>query len=523
MSRKVRLRPRHLRTRLTLSYVSGLAILLVLAWVGTCGLLFWQLRNQLGHFSIQEIETVEGLLYFTPQGQLRLKEDYHNHTESKDVIDRYLEVRGADPSVLYRNERLGDRLLGGSPFAGEGVGGYSERSERLSDGTRVRVVSRVHALDGRPLLIRLGHSEEPLYERLRDLFLASLIILPIVLLIAWLAGYTLARRALSPIEKMAREAQEITADKLHARIRVDNADDELGQLARVFNGTLARLEQAFEQLRRFTSDASHELRTPLAMIRSVGEVGLQKDGSRAEYRDIVGSMLEEVNRLTSLIDNLLTISRADSGHIQLHRKAVSIMELVREAAALFEILTEENSQRIDIEGDEDAQVDGDPIFLRQALVNTIHNAVKYSPVGEIIEVRVGQANDGRIVIQIKDNGPGIPREDQPKIFDRFYRVDKARWRESGGAGLGLSIAKWAVEAHGGTITLESGLNHGSIFRIALPRGGSIKSAPPPMRSVPMPEPASTGSTGNDANCANSSKPQPSGLGEPSSGACRGAN
>src|SRR5690242_4203076 len=158
MSRNVRLRPRHLRTRLTLWYVSGLAILLLLAWAGTCGLLFWQLRNQLGHFSIQEIETVEGLLYFTPQGQLRLKEDYHNHPESKDVIERYLEVHGANGSVLYRNERLGDRSLGGPPFPGEGVGGYSERSDRLSEGTRVRVVSRVHALGGRPLLIRLAHS-----------------------------------------------------------------------------------------------------------------------------------------------------------------------------------------------------------------------------------------------------------------------------------------------------------------------------------------------------------------------------
>src|SRR5581483_1820159 len=171
-------------------------------------------------------------------------------------------------------------------------------------------------------------------------------ILPPVLLIAWMAGYELARRALQPIEKMAREAQDITPDKLHARLRVDDRDDELGQLARVFNETLARLEQAFEQLRRFTSDASHELRTPLAMIRSVGEVGLQKDGSRAEYRDIIGSMLEEVNRLTSLIDNLLTISRADSGHIQLRRTRINVLSLARECAGLFEILLEEKSLRL---------------------------------------------------------------------------------------------------------------------------------------------------------------------------------
>ncbi len=461
-------RPRRLRTRLTLSYVCVLAALLVLAWTGTCALLFWQLRSQLDHFNVQEIETVEGLFFFTPGGQLRLREDYHNHPESKEVIERYLEVRSPDGAVLYRNDRLGNRALGGLPFAGEGVGGFSERSLRLSDGTRVRAVSRLHYLDGHPLLIRLAHSEEPLYTRLRELLLASLIVLPVMLGIAWLAGYELARRALMPIQQMARRAQEITPEKLHARLPNDDTDDELGQLARVFNATLGRLEEAFEQLRRFTSDASHELRTPLAMIRSVGEVGLQKDGTRADYRDIIGSMLEEVNRLTSLVENLLTISRADSGHIHLQRSVVPVMALAREAVGLFEILIEEKSQHAILEGDEHIRIEGDRLVLRQALVNVIHNAVKYSHAGQAISVRVANGSGNRVSIEIQDRGPGIPPEDQPKVFDRFYRVDKARWRESGGAGLGLSIAKWAVEAHGGTITLNSEVDKGCTFRISLP-------------------------------------------------------
>jgi heavy metal sensor kinase len=467
----MRLRPRHLRTRLTLWYVSVLAALLILAWGGTCALLFRQLRSQLDHFAIQEIETVEGLFFFTPSGQLRLREDYHNHPESKDVIERFLEARSPQGAVLFRNDRLGNRALGGVAFEGEGVGGYSERSARLSDGTRVRLVSRVHSLDGHPLLIRLAHSEEPLFSRLKDLLLASLVVLPLVLIVAWVAGYGLARRALSPIEQMARRAREITPEKLHARLPNDDSDDELGQLARVFNETLARLEQAFEQLRRFTSDASHELRTPLAMIRSVGEVGLQKDGSREQYRDIIGSMLEEVNRLTSLINNLLTISRADSGHIQLHRTVVPVMGLAREAAGLFEILMEEKSLQLVLEGDEHAQIAGDCLFLRQALVNILHNAVKYSPIGETISVRVRNGGANPVTVEIQDHGPGIPLEDQAKVFDRFYRVDKARWRESGGAGLGLSIAKWAVEAHDGSIGLESAPNQGCTFRISLPSAG----------------------------------------------------
>jgi len=465
----LRLRPRHLRTRLALWYVAGLAALLILAWAGTCSLLFWQLRGQLSQFSVQEIETVEGLLYFTPNGRLLVRDDYHNHRESRDVIERYVEVLGPTGDLLYRNQRLQGRMLGGPAFAGEGVGGYSPRSTRLSDGTRVRVVSRVHVLDGRRLLIRLAHSEEPLFERLRDLFVASLVVLPAVLLGAGLAGYALARRALSPIERMAQQAREITPANLHARLPVDDNDDELGELARVFNQTLARLERAFEQLRSFTSDVSHELRTPLAMIRSVGEVGLQKEGSRAEYRDIVGSMLEEVNRLTSLIDSLLTIARADSGHIQLHRAPIALMELVRASAALFEVLMEEKSLHLQITGDEHTHIHGDALFLRQALMNIVHNAVKYSADGGVITIRILPASDARVLIEIEDSGPGIPPEDQPRVFDRFYRVDKARGRESGGAGLGLSIAKWAVEAHGGTLTLESEIGHGSLFRIALPR------------------------------------------------------
>jgi heavy metal sensor kinase len=465
----IRLRPTHLRARLTLWFMSVLAALLTVAWGGTFALLFWQLRSQLDHFAIQEIETVEGLLYLNPQGELQLREDYHNHPESKEVIGRFVEVLSPEGSLLYRNERLGDRVLGGSPFPGEGVGGYSVRSERLAGGTRVRMVSRMHSLDGHRILIRLGHSEEPLWSRINEMLIASAVVLPLVLALSGFAGYGLVRRALGPIEQMARRAQEITPQRLHERLPNDNAGDELGQLARVFNDTLARLEQAFEQLRRFTSDASHELRTPLAAIRSVGEVGLQKDGTRAEYRDTIGSMLEEVNRLTSLVDNLLTISRADAGSLQLQFVQVLIMQLAREAAALFEVLVEEKALHLIVTGDESAAVQGDRLFLRQALVNLLHNAVKYSPLGGTIAVRV-RKSASRITLEIEDSGPGVPLEDRPRIFERFYRVDKARGRESGGAGLGLSITKWVVEAHSGEIILESGSEQGCLFRVELPTG-----------------------------------------------------
>ena len=470
----IRFRPKHVRSRLTLWYVCVLAAVLLVFSIGTSVLLFWQLRAQMDRYNVQDVETVEGLLYFTPGGQLALREDYHNHPESKLILERLLEVRTPDGMVLYRNARLGSRSLGGNPFPGEGVGGYSNRAERLTDGTRVRMVSRRHSIDGHPTLIRLAYSEEHLWLHLEELLGASLLALPLTLAVAGFAGYALARRALAPLEQMARRAEEITSDRLHERLPTspDNAGDELDQLARVFNNTLGRLEQSFEQLRRFTSDASHELRTPLAAMRSVGEVGLQKGGSREHYRDTIGSMLEEVNRLTRLVDTLLTISRADAGAIQFNPSVFSVLELAREAAALLEVLMEEKSLKLTITGDESAAVKGDRLFLRQSLVNIIHNAVKYSPVRGTISVHVRFDGAGRVIVEIADNGPGIPLEHITNVFDRFYRVDKSRTRNDGGAGLGLSIANWAVQAHGGEIGLDSPPGAGCTFKICLPAAAS---------------------------------------------------
>jgi heavy metal sensor kinase len=467
------LRLKHVRTRLTLWYVLVLATVLLLSWTLTVAFLFLQMRSQLDNFGVQDIETVEGLLYFDSAGHLGLNEEYHNHPESKLVLERLLEVRGPDGAVLYRNERLAGRALGGPPMEGEGEGGYTPRSVRLSDGVTVRMVSRRHTLDGRGLLIRLGYSEEPLYARCEELVAAALAALPIVLAIAGFAGFFLARRALEPLAQMARRAEQITSERLDERLPVGDEGVELGHLAQVFNGLLARLEQSFERLKRFTSDASHELRTPLTAIRSVGEVALQNRGTAEEYRDTIGSMLEEVNRLTSLVENLLTISRADAGSIELHPTVFSAMDLARESAGLLEVLIEEKSQQMSVEGDETLRVKGDRMFLRQALVNIIHNAVKYSPAGSAIMVRVRLDRLGGLCFEVADSGPGIAAEHSARIFDRFYRVDESRSREAGGAGLGLSIAQWAIRVQGGDIRLLTSRGRGSTFQICLPPASQV--------------------------------------------------
>jgi heavy metal sensor kinase len=267
---------------------------------------------------------------------------------------------------------------------------------------------------------------------------------------------------------MATQAKTISAERLGDRLSIETPEDELGKLGTVFNDMLGRLQTAFDQLRRFTSDASHELRTPLTAIRSVGEVALQDQRSPAEYRDVIGSMLEEVDRLTRLAESLLALSRADTGHIQLQREVIPLLQLAKEASSVVEVLAEEKRQRIDIEGDGGLLVFVDRLILRQAIVNLLDNAIKYSPTESRVLVRVQSGGDKQAFLDVVDHGPGIPNEHQPYVFDRFYRVDRARSREWGGAGLGLSITRWEVEAHGGDITLTSEEGHGSTFRVSLP-------------------------------------------------------
>jgi signal transduction histidine kinase len=434
--------------------------------VGSISYLFFNLRRELDNYLAERIEDIEQVLSFAPDGKLQVGQ-IATRRDPDRAQESYIEIRDSDGSVLYRNDLLGGVQLGGVPFPDEGKYGYSPSSAKLPNGERVRLASRVDFVEGHPVLIRLGTSEEPLWYDFTRSTGALLAAFPIALLIAGFVAFALARRSLAPIGTMAMRAEQITAENLNDRLPVENPEDELGHLARVFNATLARLESSFERLRRFTADASHELRTPLTAIRSVGEVGLQQDGDVHHYREIIGSMLEEVNRLTSMVENLLTISRAEAGHIQLELSPMRLLDLATEAAALLEDLADEKAQHLTVEGDSSGVVLVDHLILRHAVMNVIDNAVKYSPIGSPIKVRVERSDD-QCILDVIDKGPGIPAEDREKIFDRFYRVDKARSREAGGTGLGLSIARWAVEAHSGTLRVLGGTDTGSTFRLTLP-------------------------------------------------------
>jgi signal transduction histidine kinase len=247
---------------------------------------------------------------------------------------------------------------------------------------------------------------------------------------------------------------------------VPNRFDEVVRLAAVINETLARLESSFDELRRFTADASHELRTPLSVIRGIGEMGLRETRTPGEYKESIGSMLEEVDRMTRLVDTLLRLSRGDAGMVGLSREAVDVDELARDVCASLSILAEERKQRLQISADGHAVVSADRLVLRDAITNIVDNAIKYGPPASTIEVHV-VANSDHVTLTVTDAGPGIAAEHLHHIFDRFYRVDEGRSREMGGTGLGLAIAKWAVELNGGSISADRH-GTGSRFRIVLP-------------------------------------------------------
>jgi len=291
---------------------------------------------------------------------------------------------------------------------------------------------------------------------------------PFAVGLAIAGGYFLAGRVLSPVGAMADKAREITADSLGERLPVGNPQDEFGRLATVFNDTLSRLHDSFDRLRRFAADASHELRTPLTAMRSVGEIALQAPLDAGRYRDVIGSMLEEVDRLTLLVESLLMLTRADSGAARPVHEVVELAVLAGSVAEHLRVLAEEKQQSLSVQSAARVEAVCDPAILRLGLMNLLHNAIKYTPDGGAIQVRATATASGQPSIEVQDSGPGIPAAHRERIFERFYRVDPLRARESGGVGLGLAIARWAVAANGGRIELESEEAKGSLFRIVLP-------------------------------------------------------
>ena len=317
------------------------------------------------------------------------------------------------------------------------------------------------------VVMRLFRDETSMRRTLQQIIEVFIISLPFAVLAASLGGYLVARRSLRPVGAMAVHAQKITSESLSARLPNPNPADEFGQLATVFNDTLRRLENSFSELKRFTADASHELRTPLTALRTVGEVGLRASPDATALRETIGSMLEEAQRLDALIDSLLTLARLEGGESSLHQEPVAVPELVAEISESLAVLAAEKGQQIELQTEPGLTVVADRVLLRQALLNIAHNAIRHSPGDSRIVISASRVA-GEVMMAITDQGSGIAPEHQARVFERFYRINKARSRDDGGYGLGLSIARWSIERLGGRIELESALGQGSTFRIMLP-------------------------------------------------------
>jgi heavy metal sensor kinase len=454
-----------IRVRLTAWYAVVLVLMLVVYATATFVAVRHEFFEQFDDQLHDDFETAEGFLKPTGGGRIAWSGEGRHDPDNDE--DRGSDVWLASGEQVYRS----GASVSLPPVALAATTAEKRYESLVANGRPWRTLTGTTLVGGRAVVLRVSRAETRLRTQLWEVLVVLVLGLPVVVVLAGVGGYVLARQALTPIDHLASEAQRITAERLHERLSVPNQHDEIGRLAAVINDAFARLESSFEQLRRFTADASHELRTPLSVIRGIGEAGLGETRTPAEYKEAMGSMLEEVDRLTNLVDTLLRLSHGDAGTVRLRREAIELGELTREVAASLGILAEERNQRLAVDLAADVSVSADRLVLRESITNVIDNAIKYSPHGSTINIRV-RPEAGDAVLSVADQGPGIAPEHRERIFDRFFRLDEARSRDSGGTGLGLAIAKWAVEVNGGRISVEAGADGGSVFRIVLPVGAT---------------------------------------------------
>jgi heavy metal sensor kinase len=316
-------------------------------------------------------------------------------------------------------------------------------------------------------VVQVGISLENMYNTLRRFVLIMAALFPLGLLLAGGGGWLLARRALRPVDHMTRSAQRISGEHLTERLLETGTGDELDRLARTLNEMLTRLNESFRQVRQFSADASHELQTPLTILKGEIEVALRSGRTPEEYQQVLTSSLEEIERISRLVEGLLLLARADSGVLRMDHKPVAVHELVAEVAAQMQKMAHEQGVSLRLENLAPVTLCGDREQLFRLLLNLMDNAIKYTPAGGRVTVSL-HADASQALISVTDTGIGLSEAEQAQIFTRFYRAAQARSQSGGGAGLGLCIAQSIAEAHGGKIQVHSSPGQGSTFTVALP-------------------------------------------------------
>jgi len=347
--------------------------------------------------------------------------------------------------------------------------GKETREEIHSPGRRrkYRIISTPVYKDGKLAeIIQVGTHLRFVRKNLIHFRSNILVALPIILVLGTLGGWILARRSLSPIGYIASKSRSITSENLSERLNPRGTDDEMDDLIWTINGMITRLEGSFKRMAEFTADVSHELKTPICAMRGEAEVLLSKERKAEEYQEGLAHFMEQFDHLNHMINDLILLSKFDATQVELEMTPLRLDLLIKDLCNLFQILAEQNKIAMEMATIEEVTVIGDKARLQQLFMNLIDNAIKYTSKGSIhITVK---KDEGAALVKIKDTGIGISKEEQEKIFKRFYRVDKSRSRETGGAGLGLSIAEWIVHAHHGRIEVKSEIGKGSTFTVHLP-------------------------------------------------------
>ncbi len=451
-----------IRTRITLWYLTVLVLTLG-AFVFSIQMFLWhQLTIELKtNLQEQAEEVVKIFLKLAPDGHFVWRGHQENAKQKY-----WIAVSHLDGVLIYRNfTQTHFSLPPPSPMPADQTRTF--HTLQLTDGRKLLMMQELRQIEGVDVVIRVGRTMKHFSTEMRHLLLVQALCFPLVLLLAGAGGYFVAGRSLLPLQKIIARMKTISADRLHERLPVDNAENELGDLSLTFNHLLGKLEHSFKQMHQFTGDASHELRTPLSAMHSVGEMALRSPMGVPEYQETIASMLEEVDKMSQLVSDLLALARSDSDMVKPVLKKLELGEVIKDEIARLEILAEEKKQELLVTIRESCPVCLDRNIFRQAFANILYNAIQYSPESTRIQILVDKNQNGCFV-EIADSGPGIAPEHQERIFDRFYRVDKVRSRDTGGSGLGLAIAQWAVRIHGGHIDLTSRVGQGSAFRIYLP-------------------------------------------------------
>lgn len=336
------------------------------------------------------------------------------------------------------------------------------------DGEEYRVLRETIEVAGLPYDVTVGNSVKGFDRALARFRLTLYAAVPVFLLLAALGGYWMSRSALAPVDEITRAARNIGAQDLGRRLAVPRTGDELERLAATLNEMLARLESSFQRITQFTADASHELRTPVSVMRTSAELALRKPRTDAEYRDSLAQILAESEKVSQLIEQLLVLARADAASPSIPMHRIDLAEPLRNACLHSKVAADAKGLAFrEFIQARPLWVQGDAASLERLFLILLDNAVKYTPTGGQIEVRL-TSEDQFAVAEVRDTGIGIAPEDIPRVFDRFYRADPARTRESGGIGLGLAIGRWIAQAHQGEIQIESGGSQGSVFRVRMP-------------------------------------------------------